>query len=266
MINVSEHYIPRRSVIRSSIYPTVNNDYEKLVLEGENIVWGNIYGRVVEVNPKTLVLGSIYADKLVIKGPAVINGSIAGSEAELERVFVNNNIITTDKLVVVDSYISGHAVSGRIILNGSITSGIIYAHHKEETPYLEARTSMSRSIVSTGEMFLEEAALLAPIIYVGKKLEVSGRIILVKPERFTEIINELSTYTSRIINTKSLPESPPSTPTLLSRIEPVEQLTSEDLAGVKEEPGGFIYLITREVVFRESKKLSEYFDLLRDLL
>ncbi len=263
---MSEYRIPRKSVIRSSIYPTVSNDYEKLVLEGENIVWGNIYGRIVEVNPKTLILGNIYADKLVVKGSVVINGSIAGGEAEIEKAFVQSNIITTDKLEIIDSYISGHLISSRIILNGSIISGITYAHHKEETAYLEARTTMARSMVSTGEMLLDEAVLLAPIIYVEKKLEVHGRIVLAKPESYAEIINELNTYMSRIINTKSIPENPQNIPTLLSRIEPVEQLTSEELAGVKEEPGGYIYLITREVIYRESKKLSEYFDLLKDFL
>ncbi len=260
-----EYRIGKGRTVRSSIYPSIDNNYEKLVIEGGSIIYGDVYGRTVEVGPSTLIYGSIHADKLHIKGPVVVKGHLSGLRIEASEAAVGGSVMAVEGINLVDSLILGSATAPRIIANGSIVLGLLQTPPTKTGSYLEARASMTHALLSMGDLVVDEAYICLPAIQARGRIRAEGRILVTEPRSCGSITEKGRRLVEEIISSGRPPEKLASIPEMIGRLDIVYTVNPEEFAEIKDNPGGLIILLNREVIYSESRKIMEYMEELRSI-
>ncbi len=264
---MEEYVVSKNTVIRGGIHPSINKPYERLVLEGSNVVWGSVFGKEVVVGEGVLILGNIYADTLRVKGKTVITGSIAGGQVELNNALVKGPVISRESVKAFNSFIASTVLSPRIYLDGSLLGEYTIAHSpRKETIVLDARGSIAKSYISTGNLLLSNSGTVIPIIYVRGSLTVDGEIQLNDIESYQSVTNRLLEMIEEKASSHKPPTEEISIVSLMQDIKTIDTIPSKHISLSPETKKGFIFLIGKEVIYEKSKELNSYIDLLKQRL
>ncbi len=261
------YVVSKNTVIRGGLHPSINKPYERLVLEGNNVVWGSVFGKEVVVGEGVLILGNIYADTLQVKGKTVITGSIAGGQIELINALVKGPIITRELVKTFNSFIASTILSPRIFLNGSLLGEYAIAHSsREETVVLDARGSIAKSYITTGNLFISNSGTVIPIIYIRGSITVDGEIQLIDIESYQSVTNRLLEMIEEKISSHKPPIEEISIVSLMQDIKTIDTITSKHVSLSPETKKGFIFLIGKKVIYKKSKGINSYIDPLKQML
>lgn len=264
---MEEYVVSKNTVIKGGIHPSVNKPYERLVLEGNNVVWGSVFGKEVVVGEGVLILGNVYADTLRVKGKTVITGSIAGGQTELNNTLVKGPIITRNSVKSFNSFIGSTLLSPRIFLSGSLLGEYAVAHSPgEETVVLDARGSIAKSYITTGNLFISNSGTAIPIIYVRGNLMVDGEIQLNDIESYQSVTSRLLRMIEEKASSYRVSTEDISIVSLMEDIKTIDTIPSKYIALSPETKKGFIFLIGKEVIYDKSKEINSYVDLLKQRL
>ncbi len=262
---MSEYIVPEKTVVRNDIYPTIENLYDRLVFSGENVVWGNAYGREVIFKGNTLIMGNLYGDNIRVEnGNVFVMGNVSGKKITLLNGFIKGIIISTENTVIEDSIVKGLIFSPKISLRNTIVLNSVIAHSRKAKAVLEIIASTARSIASTGDLLIGETDLFIPIIYVKGEIVPRGDIVIADPDSFAELNDKVMNFFNTIIRTKNSLTTPPSINSLQSTIKPIHKISAQNIVvkGVKR----FIVLLGEEIVYERSSIVREYVDRLKDMI
>lgn len=264
---MEEYVVSKNTVIKGGIHPSIDKPYERLVLEGNNVVWGSVFGKEVVVGESDLILGNIYADTLRVEGKAVITGSIAGGRVELNNALVKGPIIARDSVKTFNSFIGSTILSPRIFLSGSLLGEYAIAHSpREETIVLDARGSIAKSYITTGNLYISGSGTVIPIIYVRGNLTVDDEIQLNDIVSYQSVTSRLLGMIEEKASSHKVPTEEISIVSLMEDIKIIDTIPSKYIALSPETKKGFIFLIGKEVIYEKSKEINSYIDLLKQKL
>lgn len=261
---MSEYVIPEKNIIRGDIYPTIENPYEKLVFSGENVVWGNAYGRETVFKGNTLILGNLYSDDIRVEnGNLVVLGHVTGKKLSLTNTYVRGSVVGVEEIVAEDSIIKGIVFAPKIHLRNTIILDNAISHSKNTEPVMEVLASTLKLIATTGNLYVNEVTVFIPVIYVKGGVEAKGNIRIGGPNSFKSLIEKIEGFFERAEKSRNPSITVPDPNALQSEVEKVYSIPGENIA---VEEGGFITLLGDEIVYEKSRIIRDYIDRLKELL
>ncbi len=261
---MSKIVIGKGEVLRNNLYPSPSNSYTVVEFSGDNIVDGDVYAEEsIIIRGDVLVNGSIYSRKIMVEnGKLIVLGDI-GSRTISGVIYVQGNVFSRDKVSIHDSIISKNIVCREASINKSFINGFVTGFSGNDTAHIDVRNTILYSIISYGDLYIDNIYLATPIMYVRGEISGSGSLGIIDTTAYSSNTTKVNEFFESLSKNKSLIEF--NIDTLFENINIVTETPVDNVVMPKGNKK-FIILLGDEVVYERSKVLNEYVARLKSFL